>query len=133
MFKFFNPNPAGRFVGDCTIRGICKLLEKDWDAVYTGTVFQGFMQKDMPSGNSTWGAYLKRHGYVIRPLPDTCPDCYTVKDFCYDNPQGRFLLALNQHVVAVVDGDYYDTWDSGNEIPIYFWTKKEDGICQMRS
>lgn len=38
---------------------------------------------------------------------------------------GRYLLALDQHVVAVVDGDYYDTWDSGNEIPIYYWMKGE--------
>lgn len=124
-FRFFNPNPAGKFVGDCTIRGICKLLNKSWDEVYAGTTFQGFVHKDMPSGNSIWGAYLKRQGYVRKWLPDTCPDCYTVEDFCYDNPKGRFLLALDQHVVAVVDGDYYDTWDSGKEIPIYYWTKKE--------
>ena len=118
-FRFFNPNPAGKFVGDCTIRGICKLLNKSWDEVYAGTTFQGFVHKDMPSGNSIWGTYLKRQGYVRKWLPDTCPDCYTVEDFCYDNPKGRFL------VVAVVDGDYYDTWDSGKEIPIYYWTKKE--------
>lgn len=124
-FQFFNPNPAGKFVGDCTIRGICKLLNKSWDEVYAGTTFQGFVHKDMPSGNSIWGTYLKRQGYVRKWLPDTCPDCYTVEDFCYDNPKGRFLLALDQHVVAVVDGDYYDTWDSGKEIPIYYWTKKE--------
>lgn len=123
-FIFFNPNPKQKFVGDCTVRGICKLLNKEWDEVYTGTVFQGFLEKDMPSGNSIWGAYLKRQGYTRRLIPDTCPDCYTVRDFCIDHPYGRYLLALDRHVVAVVDGDYYDTWDSGNEIPIYYWIKK---------
>lgn len=54
-FIFYNPNPAGRFVGDCTIRAICKLADKDWDCVYAGTAFEGFLTKDMPSGNSTWG------------------------------------------------------------------------------
>ena len=122
-YRFFNPNPAGRFVGDCTIRAICKLTEQDWDAVYTGTSFEGFVKKDMPSGNSTWGAYLKRLGYRRYIIPNTCPDCYTVRDFCVDHPSGRYLLALDQHVVTVVDGDYYDTWDSGNELPIYYWTK----------
>lgn len=124
-FIFYNPNPAGRFVGDCTIRAICRLLDSDWDSVYAHTVFEGFLRKDMPSGNSTWGAYLKRLGYIRRFIPDTCPDCYTVKEFCRDNPKGRFLLVLDQHVVTVVDGDYYDTWDSGNEVPDYYWMKGE--------
>ena len=124
-YHYYNPNPAGRFVGDCTIRAICKLTEQDWDTVYVGTSIEGFIKKDMPSGNSTWGAYLKRLGYIREIIPNTCPDCYTVRDFCLDHPRGRYLLALDQHVVAVVDGDYYDTWDSGNELPIYYWLKGE--------
>ena len=124
-FKFFNPNPAGRFVGDCTIRAICKLTDQDWDSVYVATSLEGFIKKDMPSGNSTWGAYLKRLGYIRHIIPNTCPDCYSVRDFCLDHSIGRYLLALDQHVVTVVDGDYYDTWDSGNEIPIYYWAKGE--------
>lgn len=125
-FVFYNPNPSGRFVGDCTIRAICKLTEQDWDTVYVGTSFQGFLFKDMPSGNATWGSYLKRLGYYREIIPNTCPDCYTVEDFCKDHSNGRYLLALDGHVVTVVDGDYYDTWDSGNEMPIYYWTKENN-------
>ena len=123
-FRFFNPNPYGQFVGDCTIRAICKLVDKDWDIVYAGTVCQGFLRKDMPSGNKVWRSYLRKQGYTCEFIPDTCPDCYTVRDFCYDHPTGRFLLALDGHAVTVVDGDYYDTWDSGDEIPFYYWRKK---------
>lgn len=122
-FIFYNPNPEGRFVGDCTIRAICKLLDKPWDEVYANTSFQGFLMKDMPSSNSVWGRYLKRHGYKKTLLVDTCPDCYTVRDFCVEHPYGRYLLVLDGHVVTVVDGDYYDTWDSGKEIPDYYWSK----------
>ena len=100
------------------------MTDQDWDTVYAGTSFEGFLKKDMPSGNATWGAYLDRLGYVRRGLPDTCPFCYTVKDFCRDNPKGKYLLSLDQHAVCVADGDYYDTWDSGNEIPFYYWTKR---------
>lgn len=125
MFIYYNPNPAGRLVGDCTIRAICKLTEQDWDSVYVATSVEGFVKKDMPSGNSTWGAYLRRLGYTRHIIPNTCPDCYSVRDFCLDHSTGRYLLALDQHVVTVVDGDYYDTWDSGNEIPIYYWAKGE--------
>ena len=122
-YRFYNPNPANRFVGDCTIRAICKLTDQDWDTVYVGTSVEGFLKKDMPSGNSTWGAYLRRLGYTRHIIPNTCPDYYSVRDFCTDHPIGRYLLALDQHVVAIVDGDYYDTWDSGNELPIYYWAK----------
>ena len=78
---------------------------------------------DMPSSNAVWSEYLKRCGYKRYVIPDTCPDCYTVKDFCRDNPRGKFLLATGSHVVAVKDGDYFDAWDSGNEVPIYYWSK----------
>ena len=124
-FQFFNPNPRGRFVGDCTIRAICKLLSQDWDTVYAATTFQGFLYKDMPSGNSTWGAYLFKLGYKRKFIPDNCLGWYSVRDFCRDHPIGSFLLVLDQHVVTVVDGDYYDTWDSGSELPTYYWTKGE--------
>lgn len=124
-FRFYNPNPAGRFVGDCTIRAICKLLDKDWDNVYASTSLQGFLYKDMPSGNATWGAYLYKLGFRREFIPDKLLGRYSVKDFCRDNPYGKYLLVLDQHVVTVVDGDYYDTWDSGNELPVYYWVKGE--------
>ena len=57
-------------------------------------------------------------------MPNMCPPCYTVKDFCKDHPVGTYILATGSHVVTVVDGNYYDTWDSGTEVPIYYWKKE---------
>jgi hypothetical protein len=34
------------------------------------------------------------------------------------------MLATGTHVVAVIDGNYYDTWDSGDEVPIALWKKE---------
>lgn len=84
----------------------------------------GFEMFDMPSSNRVWGEYLKSRGYERFVIPNTCPDCYTIRDFCIEHPKGKYLVATGVHVVAVVDGDYYDTWDSGGELPIYYWRKE---------
>lgn len=125
MFVEYNSNPDGAIVGDCVVRAIAKLMDIDWETAYTGVVSQGYSMRDMPSSNAVWGAYLKRNGYKRHTLPDTCPDCYTVKDFCRDYSTGKYLLATGTHVVTVVDGDYYDTWDSGNETPLYYYEKED--------
>ena len=124
MYIFYNPNPKGNNVGDCTVRAITKTLGKDWETVYTGLTATGFMLSDMPSANHVWGAYLRKHGYKRYLVDDKGEDIYTVKDFCRDNPIGRFVLAIQGHVVAVEDGNYFDSWDSGCEIPAYYWTKE---------
>lgn len=81
---------------------------------------------DMPSANHVWGAYLRAKGFTRRIVPDTCPDCYTVREFAEEHPHGTYILALSGHVVAVKDGNYYDTWNSGDETPIYYWFRKDE-------
>ena len=125
MWIKYNANPAGKRVGDCTVRAISKATDQEWEAAYSALAVEGFLLCDMPSANHVWGAYLRRKGFKRNIIPDTCPDCYTVEDFCRDNPKGVYILALPSHVIAVIDGDYYDTWDSGGEVPIYFWERKE--------
>lgn len=122
----YNANPDGNRVGDCTVRAISKVMDENWDMIYTQLFLQGMMMKNMPTANSVWGAYLKSKGFKRYVVPNECPDCYTVDDFCRDNPDGKFILALSGHVVAVVDGYYYDSWDSGTECPIFYWQRKED-------
>ena len=120
-----NPNPVKNLVGDCVIRGIALLTNQAWEDVYWDIAEQGGAMYDMPSSNEVWSSYLKSLGYKKRIIPNSCPDCYTIKSFCIDKPLGKYLLATGTHVVAVIDGDYYDTWDSGDEIPIYYFTKED--------
>lgn len=125
-FIEYNANPAGRRVGDCTVRAISKALGKDWEDVYSGLFVEGYSMSDMPSANSVWGAYLRDHGFTRQIIPDYVPIDYTVRDFCEDHPTDTYILAIDGHVVCVIDGDYYDAWDSGNEIPHYYWMRKDD-------
>lgn len=124
MWKEFNPNPNNARVGDCVIRAISKALNKSWKEIYLDLCIYGLILSDMPSANHVWGSYLKDKGFKRYILPDSCPNCYTVKDFCNDHKQGTYILALNGHVICSNDGNYYDTWDSGDEVPIYYWKEE---------
>ena len=125
-YIFNNPNPSKKLVGDCVIRAISLILHLDWERVYMELATQGFMMHDMPSSNQVWNAYLHNKGLTRYIIPDTCPDCYTVAQFANDHRNGSYLIATGTHVVAVINGDYLDTWDSGEEIPIYYWSKENN-------
>lgn len=122
-FQPFNPNPARNRVGDCTVRAISKATGKTWDEIYAALAAYGFANKDMPSANSVWGRYLKDQGFFRHLIEDESGE-YTVEDFCRDHPNGVYLLAIDGHVVCAADGFYYDSWDSGCETPVYYWTKE---------
>lgn len=125
-YKKYNPNPNGILVGDCVVRAIAKLMDRDWNDIFIDLMIQGFVMKDMPSSNAVWGSYLTKNGYKRHVVPNTCPECYTVEDFANDHPEGTYLLSIGSHVVTVQDGDYYDSWDSGKEIPAYYYKIKEE-------
>ena len=121
MYIKSNINPSGKQVGDCVIRAISVALNQSWEKTYIELAIQGFMMADMPSSDSVWNEYLKNKGLIRRIVPDTCPNCYTVKQFADDHPEGVYIIFVGQHVVAVIDGNYIDTWDSGDRVPIYYW------------
>lgn len=113
-------------MGDCTVRAISKATGKEWGETYLAMAIEGYLEGDMPSANAVWGAYLRRIGYRRYMVPDTCPDCYTVGSFADEHPEGTFILALSGHVVCVQDGVIYDSWNSENEIVLYYWQKESE-------
>lgn len=124
LFYRYNENPEGRRVGDCTVRAISTLLDQEWEQTFVEMCVQGFLMHDMPSSNRVWGQYLRGKGMKRELVHDDCEECYTVHRFAEEHPRGRYLLALEGHVVAVVNGQYLDTWDSGEEMPIYYWMEE---------
>ena len=127
MYREFNNNPTGRRVGDCAVRAVSLALNKDWETAYLLIALNGLQMGDMPSSNSVWGSVLRQAGFVRENLPNTCPDCYTVRDFCEEHPKGTFVLGLSGHVVTVKDGgNWYDVWDSGDEPVLFYWHRKDE-------
>lgn len=122
-YVYYNPNPLKLSVGDCTVRAISKALNMSWEETYASLVAQGFKMYDMPSANRVWGQFLKLKGFKKYQIPDTCSDCYTIIDFCYDYSIGIYIVGTGEHVVCIENGNYFDSWDSGNEIPIYYFKR----------
>ena len=123
-FILTNPNPKKLNVGDCVIRAIAIATDNNWNDTYTAVTLQGLMLSDMPSSNRVFGDYLESQGFKLHLIPDSCPSCYTINDFCKEYPKGRYVVGTGNHVVAVIDGSYYDTYDSGELRPLYFWQKE---------
>lgn len=124
MYIRFNNNPMSRTVGDCAVRAVSLALGVDWEEAYNLIADAGYAMGDMPSSDSVWGAVLRRNGFYRESIPNICPECYTVRDFVKDFPHGVYVLGFGGHVATVIDGDLYDSWDSSNEVPVYFWYKK---------
>ena len=130
----YNPNPRKnrrgqpRRVKDCVVRAFSRATGLSWEESYLLICAQGFHDGDMPSSDAVWGERLRRMGFeriAFPACPPTAGSCYSVADFADDNPRGIFVIGTGEHAVCVANGDYYDTWDSGDESPSFVWMKGE--------
>ena len=124
MYIPYNPNPINRKTDDCVIRALTKALNKTWEETYIDLCLKGLEMCDWGNSNLVWDNYIRGQGFARETLPDKCPECYTVIDFCNDNPEGTYILGTGTHAVCVIDGSYYDTWDSGEQVPMYSYRKE---------
>lgn len=122
-YKYYNPN--NKDTGDCVIRAISKALNQSWDITYWDLCEIGYLMGDWGNSNQVWDAYLRDNGFVRKVIPDTCPDCYTIIDFCREHPYGTFVLATGNHAVAIKNGSYFDSFDSGNLTPIFYYERRK--------
>lgn len=124
MWHKFNPNPQYLNVGDCTVRSICAVTGESWHEIHFQLCELSRRMGDMPSADRVWWEFLRQKGFTRKEMIDRCPDCYTVADFAQDHPRGVFVLGPHEHAVAVINGNWWDSWDSGNTVPTYFFWRR---------
>lgn len=127
MYIPYNENPRGNFQAqDCVVRAISLITGETWEKIYVALCVEGFFVGDWGNTNISWDWYLRSNGFKRYICPNDCPYCYSVADFANDHPQGSYILASGTHAVALIDGNYYDTFDSGKSPVIYYYAKEGD-------
>lgn len=119
MWIKYDPNPCKNSYNDCVIRAISKVLNRSWRDVYISLFVEGYLRCEVPTTNYIWEEYLYDFGFVRHMI-----DPIRVVDFCKINNSGTYVLCTGTHVIASIDGDYFDTADSGYEVITYFLRKE---------
>lgn len=125
MWRMYEPNPVRTGAIDCAVRAVSKALDLSWEKAYVLLAINGFLMGNDPAADEIWGSVLRQNGFRRYMVPNTCPDCYSVDEFCEEHPYGIFVVKSENHVATVVDGVLYDSWPSQDKTVIYYWTLEE--------
>ena len=114
----YNPNPKERNISDCTIRSYCAAFGLTWDQAFD-------IASQVAKENSTLIQYVADK-VLTEEFNCTVDEKYnkktvkgkdriTVNEFAMTHPYGTYILHVRQHQVTVIDGEYWDSWDSGDK------------------
>ena len=110
MYKYYNPHPKGLLTDDCVKRAIVVATGMDYSRV----------QRELNGHKTVTGAKsfnsVKNLCYVedvLKAKRITFKNEMTADEFCKSHPRGRYILDMEGHWSACVDGCIYDTWDCG--------------------
>lgn len=125
---FYNANTDNNHSPDCVARSISLAFGTSYNTVkYQLRKFARDRNNGLVWNNvvnfSAWIKQTYGSQYVFQSIKDFCgDDALTVKEFSETYSTGSYLLLVGHvpgrlsHMVAVVDGDIYDSWDSQKQI-----------------
>lgn len=111
IFEHYNPHPQDKNVGDCVKRALTKVFELDYMKIQRElNRYKVTTGAKVFNENRNWMPFIEDKGAKrVSGFHRT-----RVWDFARQHPKGKFLVRVAKHVIAVVDGIIYDTWDSRN-------------------
>lgn len=120
MFKYYQPNnkDVKDKYGDCTIRALSKALNLTWLETFDLTVpyCREYQTPNIFNLDAkTEKEVMSKLGFDYHSISNKKGSKRpTVASFAKEHKSGTYILNVANHEVAVVDGIYYDTWDSGS-------------------
>ena len=114
MYKYYNANPLGRHVSDCSVRAISLATGQTWDQTYRELA--EFARKE----GITFSEIEFINEYLADRYERFCPnkEIVQLKDFLALNLKGYWLVTMSGHITCVIDGICYDTFDPSDR---YIW------------
>lgn len=125
-FEYYQPNQKDikDKYGDCVIRALTKVLDKSWVEVFDELVPIAREIQTMPNCKPAYEEYLKSKGFTYQGISNKKGSKRpTVESFTKEHPTGTYYLNVANHCIAVVDGKFYDTWNSGYKSLYGYWIK----------
>lgn len=110
----YNPNPQNRNTGDCSIRAYCKAEGIDWNDAYDMATKLGKEMSMICDDHKVVDKILTENFGYTYVKGEKGAKKKTVNEFAIEHPEGTYIGWVSKHVVAIVNGYYYDSWDSGN-------------------
>ena len=142
-YKYYNANTRNNNVGDCVKRAISLALGRDYDEVSAElNKLKRSLNVDAFNVPYVYSRYLRKFNVVPKNLNPTAENSVTESEFAKAYPSGTYILEVGKaklssysrfktyvpsnHLVAVIDGDIYDSWDSSDDIVHVVYKVKEE-------
>lgn len=140
-FHFHNANPKGKMTTDCVIRAISTALNQSYAQTLLEMAQLSVETGYMLNENKGMDKYLAKKGWIKCKQPKKLDGTkYTGKEFCRtlmhpiyseelalirDGFDGHRMVANigGHHTVAIVGGQIWDTWNSGEGSIGVVWVK----------
>lgn len=125
-YKYYQPNVKDLKdkYGDCVIRSLTKAVNKPWIDVFEELLVYARELQCMPNGKACYETYLKANNFTYTGISNKKGSKRpTVKGFAKEHKDGTYVVSVANHMVTIVDGRYYDTWDSGDCCMYGYWKK----------
>ena len=113
-FCYYNANPLGRRVNDCTVRAISLALGKTWDEAYDFLSHYAKSQAIMMDEVEYIDEFLETNFTKLCGCKGQVK--VTVGQFANTHPVGTFLITMNGHITCCKDGCIYDTFNPQDRI-----------------
>ncbi len=124
MYKYYNPHPKGLATDDCVKRAIVVVTGMDYSKVQ-----RALNEYKMVTGAKSFNS-IKNLQYVedvLKAEKITFQSNLTAGEFCRKHPTGRYILDMESHWSACVDGIIYDTWDCSKNVVNFAYEIKGEG------
>lgn len=118
MYKFYNPHPQQKIVGDCVKRSLTKASGLTYQEVSNElNRIKREIGASSYASNSVWQAYVDKNlkGIKISFPAEKGKPRMNGERFCQEHPTGTYILNMAKHLACCVDGVIYDTWDSSEK------------------